>query len=459
MLPAGALNKPQPTFVRGLYGYDIDQVFCEQSHALIYRGRRKADGLPILIKLLRDPNETSWGAGWFERDYQIAQGLPTACVAKPLALERTDSGPALVYSDEGARPLEELACKEQLDIETALTICAAVAEAVSRLHKERVVHCNLNPTTVWLHEGGAGALLLDFGCAQRLSEERASKAAAYDVLLDLRYISPEQSGRIESGVDQRSDIYSIGVILFRLLTGKVPFDDPNPIHIIDGHLSRQPVFPAELPAGLGKVVSKALAKTPDARYLGASALAADLLECRALWRTTGTIGEFEPGRFDAKAMLRVPRQLYGRERETAALLEKAKSAQRGEPGMLLIKGAPGVGKSTLLSQLEAFVRKENGRFVSGKFDQYKRNVPYLALIQGMGQLVGQLLGGTKGELEFWRSRIRHRRGQQRQSGDRHHSRTGTDYRAAVAGSRFATRSGAQPLQSRVHQTYPGPRAP
>ena len=153
------------------------------------------------------------------------------------------------------------------------------------------------------------------------------------------------------------------------------------------------------------MVLKALAKGPEARYLSASGLLADLLECRAQWRSTGAIEEFEPGRYDAKAMLRVSRRLYGRERDTAALLEKANAAQGGRPAMLLVTGAPGVGKSTLVGQLENFVRKHNGRFVTGKFDQYKRNVPYLALIEALQQLIGQLLGGSKDELDAWRSRI------------------------------------------------------
>jgi serine/threonine protein kinase len=183
MLPARPLSGLQPGFVRGLYGYDIDQIFCEQHHALIYHGRRKADGLPILIKLLRDHEASDWGADWFERDYQIAQGLGAAYVAMPLAFEQTDCGPALVYADEGAQPLERLAGRGPLDIETALTVGAALAEAVSRLHKERVIHCNLNPVTVWLHKDGAGVLLSDFGSARHLSEDRGPGALSYDDLL------------------------------------------------------------------------------------------------------------------------------------------------------------------------------------------------------------------------------------------------------------------------------------
>ena len=118
----------------------------------------------------------------------------------------------------------------------------------------------IGPNVAWSHTGGA--MLSDFGCARHLSEGTAQGMPPCDDLMDVRYISPEQTGRLQNIVDQRADIYSLGIILLRLLAGKVPFDDADPLHIIDGHVARQPVFPAHLPPGLAKVVLKALAKGP-----------------------------------------------------------------------------------------------------------------------------------------------------------------------------------------------------
>jgi predicted ATPase/class 3 adenylate cyclase len=399
----------QPPIGLGLDGYDIEEIWWEKRHAIIYRGRRKIDGLRVLIKLLREPEPNDPRADWLQRDYQIAQLLRAKCAVKPFAFERTDWGPALVYADEGARPLEELAARAPLDIETVLSIGASIAEAVGALHKERLIHCNLNPTTIWFNDDTRDTLISEFGCALHPSEEVTAPLPPHDELTDIRYISPEQTGRLQKIVDQRTDIYALGIVLFRLLTGKVPFAGRNPLHIIDGHLARQPAFPAELlgtlPTGLRKVVLKALAKSPEARYLSTSGLVADLLECRSQWQFTGAIEEFEPGRHDAKGVLHLPSGLYGRERDTAALLEKVWAAERGRPAMLLIKGAPGVGKSALLGELEKFVRNQNGHFVSGKFDQYKRNVPYLSLVQAFQQLISQLLSETKEQIEIWRSHI------------------------------------------------------
>src|SRR6476646_6129110 len=409
MLPVGTLTGPRPTVIRGLYGYDTEGIWWEQPHAIIFRGRRRIDGLRVLLKLLKEPGSTEWGDDWLQRDYRIAQGLAANCVVKPSAFEQTDLGPALIYADEGARPLEELAATAPLDIDTVLTIGTGIAEAVAALHKERLIHCNLNPTTVWVNDAGDNALISDFGCARQLSEGTDQGIPPCDELIDLKYMSPEQTGRLQTIIDQRSDIYSLGIILFRLLTGKVPFEGADPREIIDGHVARQPMVPAELrdalPAGLVKVILKALAKGPESLYLRAGGLVADLLECRSLWRSTGAIEGFEPGRHDAKAVLRVSRRLYGRERDLAMLAEKAKSVQRGRPVLLLVNGAPGVGKSALIGQLEELVRKENGRFVTGKFDQYKRNVPYLFLAQVFQQLIGQLLSGSNEQIESWRSRL------------------------------------------------------
>jgi len=392
--------------VVGLSGYELEEIWLEQPHSIIYRGYRKIDGLRVLVRSLRNPHSADEREEWLRRDYRIAQLLRSKCAVRPFAFELTDRGPTLFFGDEGVGSLEEVIRKSPLAVDTALAIGASIAKAVGALHKERLIHCNLNPTTVWLSESG-DPLISDFGCARHPSVDVPATPSPHHELVDIRYISPEQTGRLQRTIDQRTDIYSLGVILFQLLTGQVPFGGRNPLHILDGHLTGQPAFPAEvtLPTGLRQVVLKALAKDPESRYLSLNGLIADLLECQAQWRSTGAIETFEPGRHDVQGLLRISQRLYGRERDTATLLEKARAVRLDRSAMLLVKGAPGVGKSVFLGQLENFVRSEKGRFVCGKFDQYKRNVPYLALIQALQQLVAQLLSESKEQIEVWRLRI------------------------------------------------------
>src|SRR5262245_15801499 len=212
-------------------GYDIENIWWEGRHAIIYRGRRKLDGLRVLIKVVREADAADPRTEWLQREYQIAQFLTAKCAVKPFALEQTDWGAALVYADEGARPLEELATEAPLDIETVLTFGVSIAEAVAALHKERLIHCNLNPNTIWIKGDFSAALISDFSCARHPSEEHTAALLPSDELIDIRYISPEQSGRLQRIIDQRTDIYSLGIILFRLLTGEVPFAGRDPLHI------------------------------------------------------------------------------------------------------------------------------------------------------------------------------------------------------------------------------------
>jgi predicted ATPase/class 3 adenylate cyclase len=398
-----------PTDLRpvvGLSGYELEDIWLEQPHSIIYRGYRRIDGLEVLVKLLRNLRPADEREEWLRRDYRIAQLLRSKCAVRPFAFELTDRGPTLFYGNEGVRSLDEVIKKSPLAIDTALAIGISVAKAVGALHKERLIHCNLNPATVWLGESD-DPLISDFGCARHSSDEAPDTLSTHNELADIRYVSPEQTGRLQRTIDQRADIYSLGVILFQLLTGRVPFTGMNSLQILDGHLTGWPNFPTDvtLPTGLRQVLLKALAKDPESRYLSVNGLIADLLECEAQWRSSGTIETFEPGRHDVQGLLRISQRLYGRDRETATLLEKARGVRHGRSATLLVKGAPGIGKSVFLGQLKNFMRGEKGRFVSGKFDQYKRNVPYLALIQALQQLVAQLLGESKEQTEVWRSCI------------------------------------------------------
>ena len=268
---------------------------------------------------------------------------------KASCLRANRQGPGAYFCGRRGSPARGAAAKGPPGIETALKIGASIAEAVAALHKERLIHGNLNPTTIWLNDESGDVLISDFGCARHLSEDTPQEVPPCDDLLDVRYMSPEQTGRVQNTVDQRTDIYSLGIILFRLLTGKVPFDDADPLHIIDGHVARQPTFPAEfrplpVPCQGGIKGAGEGRRGPLPERQRASRRPARMSRAMAF---TGAIEAFEPGRYDAKGVLRVSRRLYGREHDTAVLLEKARPAQGGRPAMLLVTGAPGVGKSIL----------------------------------------------------------------------------------------------------------------
>jgi predicted ATPase/class 3 adenylate cyclase len=387
----------------GLDSYEITELCCESRHAAIFRGRLRGKELYVLIKVSRNGNRQS--TSWISRDYEITHASRLKCAAKVVAIERADAGQALVYADEGACPLETLLAGGPLQVDTALLIGSALADAADEVHKQHLIHGNLNTNTVWF-SAPAAMRILDFG-RTRASVE--SPFESLEGLADIRYVAPEQTGRIPHGVDHRTDIYAIGIILFRLLTGELPFDGIDPLRVADAHLTIAPIFPPKflnsLPGPLVKLILKCLAKDPGARYFSANGLRADLLRCLSEWRLARAIGDFSLGRYDAPAALQIPTKLYGREHDTGLLKDFVRSGRRAQPAVLLVSGSPGVGKSTFLAQLGSLVRRENGRFASGKFDQFKRNVPHFSLVQAFQQLVDQLLAEPEDQVAVWRSRI------------------------------------------------------
>jgi predicted ATPase/class 3 adenylate cyclase len=387
----------------GLHSYEITELCCESRDAAIFRGRLREKELHVLIKVSRNDNRQN--ASWISRDYDITHALRLKCAAKVLAIERADAGPALVYADEGASPLENILADGPLELDAALLIGSALADATDELHKGHLVHGNLNTNTVWFSAPDA-VRILDFGL-RRASAESPFKSL--EGFADIRYVAPEQTGRIPEGLDHRTDIYAIGIILFRLLTGELPFDGIDPLLIADAHLTIEPRFPPKfldtLPGPLVKLILKCLAKNPGARYFSANGLRADLLRCLSEWRLTRAIGDFALGRHDAPTALQIPSKLYGREHGTGLLKDFVRSARRAQPAVLLVSGPPGVGKTAFLGQLGSLIRRVNGRFASGKFDQFKRNVPHFSLVQAFQQLVDQLLAEPEDQMAVWRSRI------------------------------------------------------
>ena len=390
----------------GLDRYATAEPCWETRQDKVYRACLKDQQLWMLVSVPQPWRRNGNDAGWLRRDCQIAEALRSSCVAKVFSVEATELGPALVHVDEGARPLETLASPAR-DIGAVLAIGCALAQAVADLHKEGLVHTNLNTGTVWYRAATGEVRITGFCCARYAPASAVPDMS--DRLTDIRFVAPEQTGRIHQRTDQRSDIYALGIILFRLLAGRLPFDGTDPLRIADDHLTAAPVFPADalaaLPAPLVKLVLKCLAKNPEARYFSASGLAYDLLECQAQWRAKAGIAEFELGARDAKARFRLPTTLFGRDAETRVLRNFIRQGREGRSAILLVTGSPGVGKSAFLNQLSDLTARENGRFVSGKFDQYKRNVPYFSLAQACQQLVHQLLTEPAQQLALWKQRI------------------------------------------------------
>jgi predicted ATPase/signal transduction histidine kinase/tRNA A-37 threonylcarbamoyl transferase component Bud32 len=389
--------------------YDIGDRIHQSSRSLVYRARRQRDGVPVVIKIQQTEHPSPDELARFRREYEVGLALRVEGVVKPYGLARYKNRLALVMEDLGGESLRARAAARPLGVEEILGVAVQVARTLGQIHQRRVIHKDVNPANIIVHPETGVAKLIDFGIATTLTRESPT-AGSPDVLEGtLRYVSPEQTGRMNRAIDYRTDFYSFGVTLYELLTGTVPFLADDAMELVHCHLAREPVAPhllrPELPAALSAIVLKLLAKMAEDRYQSGLGLATDLAECLASLRATGRIEGFVPGRHDVSDRFQIPQKLYGREADLEVLLAMFDRISRGKAELMLVAGYSGVGKSALVNEIHKPIVQKRGHFVSGKFDQLKRNVPYASLIEAFQDLVRQLLAESESRLATWRHKL------------------------------------------------------
>ncbi|WP_437682715.1 AAA family ATPase [Sorangium sp. So ce131] len=375
--------------------YTITAEIHESAETLLYHGYRNADRAPVTVKLLKDENPTAKAVAKLRHEHAILRDIHLPGVVRPYTLEEHGSGWALVLEDAGGEPLHHVLRSRRLDLTTALRIASSVADTLAGLHQHRIIHKDIKPHNILVRWEPLTTKLIDFGIAARLTRE-AQRAAHPDALEgSLAYMSPEQTGRTNRLLDHRTDLYSLGVTLYEMLTGVLPFQTTDPVDLIHCHIARHPPAPHEVeprvPRAVSDLVMKLLAKAAEDRYQSARGLKADLDECLARLSATDSVAPFPLGQHDRGGELHIPQKLYGREEESARLAAAWERASRGAAELVLIAGYSGVGKSALVNELSGPVVRSGGYFIAGKFDQLSRSTPYAAVAHAFRELVRRLL--------------------------------------------------------------------
>ena len=297
-----------------------------------------------------------------EHEYSLAAELEPAWAAKPLALTRHEGRTILVLADPGGEPLDRILDRDgqaALDVPRFLALAIGMATALGHVHQHGLIHKDVKPENVLVTfepaDDAGHVWLTGFGIASRLPRERQSPAPPEIVAGTLAYMSPEQTGRMNRSIDTRSDLYSLGVTLYQMLTGVLPFAAADPLEWVHCHIARQPVAPADrraVPEPLSAIIMRLLAKNAEDRYQTAAGLEADLRRCLAQWQTQGRIDSFPLGADDLSDRLLIPEKLYGREREVETLLAAFdRVVAGGRPELVLVSGYSGIGKSAVVNEL------------------------------------------------------------------------------------------------------------
>ncbi|WNG45145.1 AAA family ATPase [Archangium minus] len=376
-------------------GYALHQTLHESSRSTIIRATRIKDGCPVVLKLPPSDSVERRRDLELHREYAITRRVEGEGILRALGLEELPGARvALVLEDFGGTSMRHLLDERgPLDVNTFLDFASCISAALGHIHGQRVIHKDIKPHNLIVNPSTGVVKIADFSLSSSLSLETATPESPSRLVGSLAYMAPEQTGRMNRGVDYRADFHALGATFFEMLTGQRAFPANTPLELLHSHLAQLPPSPRDLvpdlPEPLAGLVLKLLSKDPDARYQSTRGLIADLDECRRQLRERGRINPFPLGTADRTHAFRLPQGLYGRATDVSALMDAYARAAAGRHQLLLVTGSAGIGKSSLVNELHRASASSKGRFAAGKCDQLHRDIPFDAVQQALRQLVHQ----------------------------------------------------------------------
>ncbi|MCC3408386.1 MAG: AAA family ATPase [Microcoleus sp. PH2017_10_PVI_O_A] len=414
----------------GISGYNLQELIHQGTNTVIYRAISTAEKQSVILKVLNTDCPTIEQSASLKHEYQITKHIDSEYVIKVSRLEIHHFCLVLVLEDIGGISLKSWiehlknqpklaegatdnpvasATNYQLSLTNFFNIAVSLAKALVFLHQNQIIHKDIKPDNIIINPQTKQVKLADFSIASRLRKEQTDLKNPDRLEGTLAYMSPEQTGRMNRSIDYRSDFYSLGVTFYELLTGQLPFTSSDPLEMVHCHIAKQPAplqqLNPQIPIVLTQIVAKLMAKNAELRYQTATGLLADLERCQNQIKNSGTISNFIPGQLDALSQLSIPQKLYGRETQIAQLLEVFDRVCKGSGEIVLVSGYSGIGKSALVHEIVRDITRQHGYFISGKFDQFKRNVPYACFAQAMGNFVQQILMESPTQLAAWRQTL------------------------------------------------------
>jgi len=394
-------------------GYQNVKQIHEGLYSVVCRAQREEGNISVFLKILKNDYPAPEEISRLQREFEITQKVAMDGVVRAYGLHFHGNICFLVLGDIGGKTLATILAEKKesnlfLTMEEFLPLALRITDILHRVHQADIIHKNINPANwVWNPENDI-IQLIDFGCATEHVREVVSFADLNVQESNLAYISPEQTGRINREVDYRTDFYSLGATFYCMLTGQSPFFSPDPMEMVHCHIVKDPPLPQTInpviPVVLSKIVMKLLAKAAEDRYQSLLSLKEDLNHCQKQLSSQGKIADFTIAGYDISPCFKIPEKLYGRSQEIEMLINSFENSVNSSQ-LVLVSGYSGVGKSAVVRAVRKPIREKRGAFIEGKFDQFKQNLPYTAIISAFQQLARYFLRQSEHSLARWRETL------------------------------------------------------
>ncbi|MDB9787060.1 AAA family ATPase, partial [Bacteriovoracaceae bacterium] len=388
---------------------DLEEIFVSES-TLVYRGKQEKPARNVIIKTINEEYPSNKQLANLRHEYEILQKIRGKGIVEAIELVEIDNKLALIIEDIEATSIKTLIdSKTPISINDFLDMSIQITDYLGNIHHHSIIHKDINPNNIIFSIKTRTIKIIDFGISTMLSRERQDINVANKLEGSLPYISPEQTGRMNCDLDYRSDYYSLGITLYEILTGKLPFFATDTIGWIHCHIAKTPPLAHsrnnKIPEMLSRILFKLMAKNTEDRYQSSVGIKRDLERCLKEYHKSGNIPLFELAQHDISEKFKIPQKLYGRENELRILNERFRKMAIGTVDLLLVSGHSGIGKSALIRSVHQNIVRESGHFIEGKFEQFQQDVPYSTFIQCFNNLINQLLTEPIERLGKWKREI------------------------------------------------------
>ncbi len=392
------------------YSFNLNPIYVGDKH-LIFSGVREIDHKDIMVKLLNNEYPPEDDILRIKHEYEISKLFNNEeDIVHVYSLEQMGNNYGIIMENILMPRLNDrLEREKKLTISNFLDLSLSISKALSSIHQKNIIHKDINPSNILCSSDNKKIKIIDFGISVNLPKEHTQIVNPNVLEGTLTYLSPEQTGRMNRGIDYRTDFYSLGVLFYQMLTGTLPFCSKDPLELVHSHIAIIPISPIEkdpeIPAVISDIVMKLLAKKAENRYQNANGLIADLKNCQIQLAMTGKIDPFPLAEKDIFSCFLISEKIYGRENEVKTLLSSYENVAKGNVELMLITGYSGIGKTSLVHEIHKPIVAKRGYFISGKYDQFKHTIPYAAIADAFDKLVKQILSEPEQTIAIFRDKI------------------------------------------------------